>query len=125
MRILLVEDQVVAGEGLRALLEEDGHQVRLVPSFRAASEYISPGCCEVALLDLKLPDGNGRDLIPILREHCPGARIYLASGSSVLQDDNEGLRFEDIVEVAKAVGADGCLDKPIAYDKLLALLECD
>ncbi len=125
MRILVVEDQTSAAEALQLLLEADGHEVVLAASYHSAVQLIESAtalCFDVTFLDLKLPDGDGRDLVAMVREKCPGTRIYLATGSAVLQNDAEGLRFEDTSELARQLGADGCLGKPIDYEELCRLV---
>lgn len=129
MRILVVEDQLSAAEALQQLLEFDGHDVVIAPSYQSASACIAAADAasgtsyDIVLLDLKLPDGDGRDLVALTRAGCPKARIYLATGSAVLHDDHEGLRFEDMAELVKQLGADGCLGKPIDYDELMRVID--
>ena len=126
MRILVVEDQTSAAEALQLLLEADGHDVVVAASYRSAVELIEAAsrthCFDVTFLDLKLPDGDGRDLVALVKTKCPETRIYLATGSAVLQNDQDGLRFEDTSELAKKLGADGSIGKPIDYEQLCRLV---
>lgn len=126
MRILVVEDQTSAAEALQLLLEADGHDVVVAASYRSAVELIEAAadthCFDVTFLDLKLPDGDGRDLVALVKDKCPETRIYLATGSAVLQNDQDGLRFEDTSELAKELGADGAIGKPIDYEQLCRLV---
>ncbi len=128
MRILVVEDQTTAAEALQLLLEEDGHEVALAATFESALTLIDEAsktgshCYDVAFLDLKLPDGDGRQLVSRMKTACPKSRVYLATGSAVLQNDSQGLRFEDMAELAAQLGADGCIGKPINYEELTKLV---
>lgn len=128
MRILVVEDQLAAAEALQFLLEADGHEVVLAVSYGAAVKHIDSAArgthdaFDVALLDLKLPDGDGRNLVRLVKDACPNSRVILATGSAVLQNDDDGLRFEDTHELARDLGADGCIGKPINYEELSLLV---
>jgi two-component system response regulator DesR len=59
------------------------------------------GAVDVALMDLNLPDGEGTELIAVLRGANPVVRVLMLSASI-----EAGLR-----ERAAAAGADGVLDK--------------
>jgi two-component system cell cycle response regulator DivK len=77
------------------------------------------GQVDLALLDIDLPDGDGRELAGALRARpeCATARIVAVS-ASVMPDD---------VERAQAVGFDGFIGKPLDFDRfpeqLQALLD--
>lgn len=125
----MVEDQKAAAEALQLLLEGDGHDVVLAATYASAVDRISAASglanhpYDVVFLDLKLPDGDGRELVSLVKKACPESRVYLATGSAVLQNDTEGLRFEDTAELAAKLGADGCIGKPINYEELCRLVE--
>ena len=128
VRILVVEDQRVAAEAIQLLLEADGHEVVVAATFESAVKHLNAvkdvaNPYHVALLDLKLPDGDGRQLVSLVKAACPKSRVYLATGSVVLQNDSNGLRFENTAELAAQLGADGCIGKPINYDKLCTLIQ--
>jgi CheY-like chemotaxis protein len=127
VRILVVEDQSSAAEALQLLLEADGHDVVVAASYEKAVELVEAAantqCFDVTFLDLKLPDGDGRDLVALVKGKCPQTRIYLATGSAVLQNDQDGLRFEDTSELARKLGADGAIGKPIDYEQLCRLVQ--
>ena len=67
----------------------------------ARQSAASVGCCDVALLDLGLPDGNGADLIEELRELCPDSASLVLSAT---------LTPKTLARVRKA-GAEDVLDK--------------
>lgn len=106
-RVLLVDDHPIVREGLRAFLELQG-DLRVVAEagtladarriLESAAEDDRP---DLAILDLKLPDGRGTDLIEVLGRRAPRARILVLS--SFLEDD--------AVREAIQGGAHGWLDK--------------
>lgn len=107
VRILLLDDHPVVRAGLRAFLElqgdlrvtyEAGTLAEARKQLEAAPAEELP---DLAILDLKLPDGRGTGLIETLRTLAPDARILVLS--SFLEDD--------AVREAIHGGAHGWLDK--------------
>jgi DNA-binding response OmpR family regulator len=120
VRILLLEDDKNAGAALSELLELDGHEVCLAATLAAARDYIADHTFDVALLDIQLPDGDGKSLVSLLKQR--QTRVYLATGSTKLTLNSPVLTFEDPEELARSCGADGALSKPIDYQHLINLL---
>jgi DNA-binding NarL/FixJ family response regulator len=103
VRVMLVEDHA----GFRRLVaaavdrEADMEVVAQAGSLEEARRRIAPAGCDVAVLDMGLPDGVGSDLIAVLRETCPGSRVLILSAS---------LDATNLVR-AKEAGVDEVLDK--------------
>jgi PAS domain S-box-containing protein len=79
-RILLVEDDASVASGLEALLTSEGYETEWVGAAgeaREAARRIRP---QVAIIDVNLPDGNGLDLVPLLRAEHEGLPIILSTG---------------------------------------------
>ncbi len=103
VRVMLVEDHA----GFRGLLaglvdrEADMEVVAQAGSLGEARARIAPEGCDVAVLDMGLPDGVGSDLIAGLRETCPGSAVLILSAS---------LDAANLARVEEA-GADKVMDK--------------
>jgi PAS domain S-box-containing protein len=109
VRLLLVEDHASVRQSITAMFERE-------PGFtvvgQAGSLAEARGMLEdvdVAVVDLGLPDGDGSDLIPELREASPRAQALVLSASL------------DRSRTARAIeqGAAASLDKVIALDELV------
>ena len=77
-RILIVEDEVAVATGLQWLLEAEGmtvHVVGLAAEVLAALDDFKP---EVMLLDLSLPDANGREVYAWVKGRVP---VIFSTGS--------------------------------------------
>ncbi|MGQ9365742.1 response regulator transcription factor [Azospirillum sp. ST 5-10] len=112
MRILLVEDEVELASVLRAALGRRGFVVDWVADLAHAREAVRDAGLRAVLLDRRLPDGDGIDLLPALRQlpEPPPVIVLTARGQT-------GERVEGL-----DAGADDYLAKPFELDELLARL---
>ncbi|HWS73093.1 MAG TPA: response regulator, partial [Thermoanaerobaculia bacterium] len=79
-RILLVEDDESVGEGLRALLLDEGFAVKLVARGRDAVPAVAEFSPDVVLLDVNLPDISGVEVFEQLRQRWPSLSIIFSTG---------------------------------------------
>ena len=77
--VLLADDHELIREGLRRAFErEDGLEV--VAEAASVAEAIAVGCKltpDVSIVDLRLPDGNGLEIVRALRAHSPDMGIVV------------------------------------------------
>ena len=108
-RILIVDDEENIGRSLRLILEREGYAVTVCRSISDCRSHPDTGRADVFLLDVKLPDGNGIDLLRDLRgtDHC--APAVMISGHATIADAVEATR----------AGAFDFLEKPLGRDRVL------
>jgi two-component system OmpR family response regulator len=109
MRLLLLEDDDILGDGLTGFLCADGHQVdwyRRLDEVKAL--HHEP--YDAFLVDWQLPDGSGLDWVQALRRHGVTAPILVLTARDLLADRIHGLDS----------GADDYLVKPFAPEELAA-----
>jgi len=111
-RVLIVDDNGGLVENLSEILEEAGYAVRGAASCAAAEPAAREGF-DVALVDLRLPDGDGTALAPRLKELSPDGEVVLLTGFATL---------ESAVAAVRA-GACAYLVKPCATQELLVTVE--
>ncbi len=103
VRVMLVDDHADFRSLVAAWLERepDLEVVAQAGSLEEARQQVASVGCDVAVLDMGLPDGVGSDLIAELREICPGSAVLVLSSSL------------DAANLARAreAGADTILDK--------------
>ncbi|HET9218193.1 MAG TPA: response regulator, partial [Terriglobia bacterium] len=112
-RIVIVDDEPNIGPSLKLILEREGY---LVTSCNSASDFQNNGAyrrADVYLLDVKLPDGNGIDLLRFLRHSENHAPVIMISGHSTISDAVEATRS----------GAFDFLEKPLSRDRVLLALK--
>jgi signal transduction histidine kinase len=115
LRILLVEDDDIAGETTHALLQTHGHGVTLAADARTAMACAQAGPFDVILLDIQLgaPGSSGLDVVRHVRAlPGPGARtpVFALTGDGL--DDHHACY--------RAAGIDGLLLKPLMLSRGLA-----
>ncbi len=105
-RILIVDDEENIGRSLRMILEREGYSVLLCHS--AAGFHTAPKA-DLYLFDVRLPDGNGIDLLRALRQEGSNAPVIMISGHGTIADAVEATR----------AGAFDFLEKPLARERVL------
>ncbi|MBP7830305.1 MAG: sigma-54-dependent Fis family transcriptional regulator [Kiritimatiellae bacterium] len=110
--ILLVDDSEATRKVLAANLSRQGYEIQAAASLAEAREAVSRSVFDGILLDLELPDGNGLNWLPELRESQPHAAIVIITGTG------------DIPSAVQAMqqGADHFLTKPANLDELIVFL---
>ena len=110
MRILLIEDDPMIGEGLSRALEAESMTVDWVRDGREAEAALSDGAHSIVLLDLGLPGADGQDLLQAARRRGLSVPILVITARDGLDDRVRGLDL----------GADDYLVKPFEVRELLA-----
>ena len=101
--ILVVEDDPVMGRALKRVLGGPGHEVVLATSVNEGEQVVDTRQVSLVVLDLTLPDGDGRDLLVRLRERPATATVPVV----ILSGEDE----PDVKAECLALGADEYLDK--------------
>jgi two-component system response regulator RegA len=78
--LLIVEDDEAFRVRLARAMERRGYTVSTAESIAAARAAVEAHAPEYAVVDLKLGDGSGLDLVPRIRELAPDARVVILTG---------------------------------------------
>ena len=106
--ILLIDDDAILKETFGALMRRLGHGLAWAGSLAAGREALAAGRFDVVLLDLRLPDGYGLDLLPELRAAPGSPEIIIVTA----QDDPEG------AALAIKSGAWDYIQKPLTPNRV-------
>jgi DNA-binding response OmpR family regulator len=109
LRILIVDDDEGITGSLSILLESEGYQTDVAHSVKEAVEKSYENNYNLALIDIKLPDGDGTSLLKSLRETSPNTIKIMLTGYPTLGNSVNSLNE----------GADAYLIKPVDLDQLL------
>lgn len=110
MKILLIEDDLDLGNGVRIALADQGLDVIWVRRKADALHQLDLCVPELVLLDLGLPDGDGMSLMAALRQRLNRIPVIILTARGTLEDRLGGLD----------AGADDYLVKPFVLAELLA-----
>ena len=110
MKILIVEDEVQMVENMSKNLLAEGYLVETASNFIKAQERIGVYEYDCILLDINLPDGNGLELLKIIKEKGLQDGVIIVSARDSLDDKLQGLDL----------GADDYLPKPFHMAELRA-----
>ena len=108
-RVLIVDDEENIGRSLRMILEREGYAVSVCRSVAEFRKHPDAGRADAYLFDLKLPDGNGIDLLKAVRQNGAVSPAIMISGHGTIADAVEATR----------AGAFDFLEKPLSRDRVL------
>lgn len=113
MRVLLIEDDSRISDFVQRGLKAEGYAVEVANTGKAGIQLAGDGAFQTIVLDLGLPDMNGREVCEALREKGVETPILMLTARDTVQDKVGGLRS----------GADDYMTKPFAFEELLARIE--
>ena len=111
--ILVVDDDKTILKSLEAVLRSEGYYVDTADNGKEAIEKSEAGFYNLALLDIKLPDMEGTELLLRMHECLPRMMKIMVTGYPELENAVESLNK----------GADAYLMKPVSPDKLLKIVQ--
>jgi two-component system response regulator GlrR len=107
--VLLVDDEVELLTLLAMRLEHNGYRTEQAVNAQQARTRVAQGGLDAIVLDLRLPDGNGLDLLPELRARAPDVPVIMLTAHGTIDAAVEAMRR----------GAFGFLTKPFNHHELL------
>ncbi|GAB3997428.1 response regulator transcription factor [Spirosoma daeguense] len=110
MKVLVVEDELGLAESITEYMEKDGYICETVATFRDAEEKIHLYTYDCVIVDLTLPDGNGFQIIEMLKQIIATTGVIIISARNALEDKLKGLE----------IGSDDYLTKPFHLSELNA-----
>lgn len=113
MHVLLIEDDALVADGIRAGLETQGFVVDAAASREEGEALMATLASDLVILDRGLPDGDGLALLEAWRRQGRQVPVLVLTARDAVADRVEGLRE----------GADDYLVKPFDLDELVARLQ--
>jgi len=109
LRVLLVDDEPAIARFLRPAIEASGYELEVAETAGDATKRIAAAAPDIVVLDLGLPDGDGKDVIRRVREWSDIPIVVLSAR------DREVEKID-----ALDAGADDFVNKPFGVGELLA-----
>lgn len=110
MRIVLVEDNAMLAAGIKKVLCDEGHAVDCLGDGQAGFEFLATEGADLAIIDLRLPNLSGIDIVKQLRARGSKMPILVLTAMGKLSDKVAGLD----------AGADDYIVKPVEMDEIKA-----
>ena len=108
-RILVVDDDENIRHTMKAILEDEGYIVDLAATGREAVKRTEETTYNVALIDIRLPDVQGVELLKLVKDTVPRTRKIMITGYPSMQNAITALNKN----------ADAYMIKPVDIEKLL------
>ena len=112
-RILVVDDEENIGRSLRMILEREGYQVNAIRSGAELRAFPERARMDLFLLDVRLPDASGIELLRELQAAEIPAPVIMISGHATIADAVEATR----------AGAFDFLEKPLGRDRVMVAVK--
>jgi DNA-binding response OmpR family regulator len=113
MKILVVEDDRTVGQYVKRGLDEQRYHTDLVSDGMEGLRLASAGRYDLIVLDLRLPEMNGLEVLRTLRDRGNATPILVLTAQDAVDTKVQALRS----------GADDYVTKPFAFEELLARVE--
>jgi two-component system, response regulator RegA len=104
--LLIVEDDPVLAKTLATTLQKRGFVTHTAPSLDVARAAVANTNFSYGLIDLKLGDGSGLDLVPVLRAANPHAKIVILTGYGNIASAVAAIKIGAVDYLAKPADAD-------------------
>jgi DNA-binding NtrC family response regulator len=121
LRVLFVDDEASLQEFMRLELPRLGHEVVVCPDGRTALEVMKKSTFDAAILDLRMPDMTGIDVLERLKQVSPDTEAVVMTGYASKETAIEALRlgaFDYITKPCKIAEIEGILLRILEKRKL-------
>ncbi len=109
-KVLVIDDEAVVANSIRRTLSRRGFTVEEAFSANDALDRIIRDMYDLVLLDMKMPDANGLELLPTIKKHRPTLPVVMVTGYASIDTAVEAIQR----------GASDYMAKPFTPDELLS-----
>ncbi len=113
LKVLVIDDESVICGACDLVLTEKGHTVDYCKTGKTGLIAIERGTYDVILLDMKLPDIDGMEVLKSVREKMPAPYMIVMTGYSTMSNAVQAMKL----------GAADYLSKPFTDDELIEAVE--
>ena len=106
--LLIVDDEAGILEEVKSFFEEEGYKVYTADTGKAGLDAIEKVMPDLILLDMKLPDMSGLNVLKAAKTIFPSMKVIV----------NTGYVDQHIIDEAELLGRDSFLQKPFNLERL-------
>ena len=107
-KLLIIDDEAGIIEEVKDFFEEEGYEVAAADTGKGGLDLITSFRPDLVLLDMKLPDIPGLQVLKFCKENFPGTWVIV----------NTGYVDQYIIDEAERLGRDAFLQKPFNLERL-------
>lgn len=111
--ILVIDDELMVCKSCDKILTEDGYNVNIAPGGLEGLERVRRENFDLAIVDLKMPDINGMQVVEIIKRERPDMAVIIMTGYSTVSSAVEGIKL----------GAADYIPKPFTPDEMSAAVK--
>jgi DNA-binding NtrC family response regulator len=113
LKVLVIDNEDVICDACHLVLTEKGYEVDTCETGESGLRAIERGAYDLVLLDMKLTDMDGMDILQALKDKIPPLRVIVMTGYSTLANAVQAMKL----------GAVDYLSKPFTDDELTEAVE--
>jgi DNA-binding NtrC family response regulator len=111
--VIIIDDDMLTRVSTADLIKSWGYEVDTAASFNEGLKLLNEAVPDVAIIDLRLPDGDGMELLSLLREQHPQVDAIILTGHASIDSAIEAIKK----------GAENYLEKPSDPNRLFVTLQ--
>ena len=108
IKLLIVDDETGIIDEVKSFFEEEGYEVYGADTAKEGIECLIEVKPDLLLIDMKLPDMSGLNVLRICKESFPATKIIV----------NTGYVDQSVIDEAERLGRDAFLQKPFNLERL-------
>jgi DNA-binding NtrC family response regulator len=112
-KIIIIDDDMLTRVSTADLIKSWGYEVETAASFNEGLKLVNEAVPDVAIIDLRLPDGDGMELLNLIREGHPEVDAIILTGHASIDSAIEAIKK----------GAENYLEKPSDPNRLFVTLK--
>jgi two-component system, NtrC family, response regulator AtoC len=112
-KIIIVDDDMLTRVSTADLIKSWGYEVETAASFNEGLKLVNEAVPDIAIIDLRLPDGDGMELLGFIREQHPQVDAVILTGHASIDSAIEAIKK----------GAENYLEKPSDPNRLFVTLK--
>jgi DNA-binding NtrC family response regulator len=112
-KIIIIDDDMLTRVSTADLIKSWGYEVETAASFNEGLKLVNEAVPDVAIIDLRLPDGDGMELLSLIREQHPQVDAVILTGHASIDSAIDAIKK----------GAENYLEKPSDPNRLFVTLK--